>query len=141
MYITIKGERKSLQEGIDFERLRDGLVRRLGSMGADNIVVQNNIVSFNNRFWKVGSNTSIMSLVSSGTIIISTSDSEPQISFSYKVSIRGYIVLFLISISAGVLVSPFLFLGTLLIIIEFIFSINNVNAATKQMLKELLIED
>lgn len=125
-------------ENISREDIKTILIEELENLNADNIIKENDKVSFRNNFWKSGSYLSIMSNIDSGLFKLVQKESSIELSFSYYISFFGSFFIFCIFLFFGFFVEPFLFGGAMIIIINFIRKIITSKNASAELLMSII---
>lgn len=120
-----------------YDQIIDRIKNELNELGVDNIETNGNLVSYENKFWKFGSNIKEMTKINKGCFDISTFDNAVRVKYTYYVSIFGDILLLICTLILGTFVHLFFYFICMVLFIQLIYRVQKIIDSNKNLLEKI----
>ena len=119
------------------EQIIEKIISKLNEHGVDKIETKNNIISFKNNFWKIGSNIKYVTKVNKGYFEVINTGNNVKIKYTCYVSILGDILFLTLTGVLGIFVHGFFFFIGLMLLIQFISRTIKIKSLNNDLVEEI----
>ena len=124
-------------DSLTVNEIIDKIKHHLRDKSVDNIVVDRNMIYFDNTIWKWGSNIAYMTNIKKGIIEIDFSEKRVEIRYASFISILTDILLTLVFLLIGIFLNKFLIFGAIMIFIQMAYRLLSTKSRSDDFLNDM----